>query len=117
MKDLINIFLMTVVALGAAMLQAGATGWGYAVISIAVVYWVKPVLDLLHKNYWVGLVFWGAVALFAWQGALVGGLIYGFLVAPKDVADGDVATEKSSIRLVSNGYDIHTGERVGSVFW
>ena len=66
MKDLINIFLMAVVVLGTAMLQA--TGWGYAVIAIAVVYWVKTVLDLLHKNYWVGLAFWGLVALFTWQG-------------------------------------------------
>lgn len=115
MKDLINIFLMTVVVLGTAMLQA--TDWGYAVIAIAVVYWVKPVLDLLHKNYWVGLAFWGLVALFAWQGALVGGLFYGLLAAPKDQADGNVARKKSSIRLVSNGHDIHTGERVGSVFW
>ena len=56
MKDLINIFLMTVVVLGWAMLEV--TGCGYAVLAIPVVYWLKPVLDLLHKNYWVGLAFW-----------------------------------------------------------
>ena len=60
MKDLINIFLMTVVVLGWAMLEV--TGCGYAVLAIPVVYWLKPVLDLLHKNYWVGLAFWGLVA-------------------------------------------------------
>lgn len=63
MKDLINIFLMAVVVLGWALLEV--TGWGYAVLAIPVVYWLKPVLDLLHKNYWVGLAFWGA-----------GGLVY-----------------------------------------
>lgn len=57
MKDLINIFFMAVVVLGWAMLEV--TGWGYAVLAIPVVYWLKPVLDLLHKNYWVGLAFWG----------------------------------------------------------
>lgn len=67
MKDLINIFLMAVGVLGTAM---PATGWGYAVIAIAVVYWVKTVLDLLHKNYWVGLAFWGLVALFTCKGPL-----------------------------------------------
>ena len=117
MKDLINIFLMAVVALGTAMLQA--TGWGYAVIAIAVVYWVKTVLDLLHKNYWVGLAFWGLVALFTWQGALVGGRFYGLLAAPKDQTEGNAARKKkkSSIRLVSDGCDVQTGEHVGSVFW
>lgn len=56
MKDLINIFLMAVVVLGWAMLEV--TGWCYAVLAIPVVYWLKPVLDLLHKNYWVCLAFW-----------------------------------------------------------
>ena len=117
MKDLINIFLMAVVVLGTAMLQA--TGWGYAVIAIAVVYWVITVLDLLHKNYWVGFAFWGLVALFTWQGALVGGLFYGLLAAPKDQTEGNAARKKkkSSIRLVSDDCDVQTGEHVGSVFW
>ncbi|AKJ36883.1 hypothetical protein GL272_20015 [Aeromonas veronii] len=117
MKDLINIFMMTLVVIGAAMLQT--TNFGYAVLAVAVVYWFKPALDLLHKNYWVGLVFWGGVALFAWPGALVGGLFYGLLATPNGQTEskGNVTRSKRSIRLVSNGYDIETGERVGSVFW
>lgn len=115
MKDLINIFLMAVVVLGVAMLQV--TGWGYAVIAISVVYWVKPVLDLIHKHSGVGMAFWGLVAVFAWQGALVGGLFYGLLVAPKDQAAGNAGSKKSSIRLVCDGCDVETGEHVGSVFW
>ncbi|MGL5289832.1 MAG: hypothetical protein ACRC9N_10210 [Aeromonas sp.] len=92
MKDLINIFLMAVIVLGWALLEV--TGWGYAVLAIPVVYWLKPVLDLLHKNYWVGLAFWGPVALFTWQGALIGGMLYGLLAAPKNEATGNVVRKK-----------------------
>ncbi|WP_323912521.1 hypothetical protein [Aeromonas veronii] len=115
MKDLTNIFLMAVVVLGWAMLEV--TGWCYAVLAIPVVYWLKPVLDLLHNNYWVSLAFWGLVALFAWQGSLIGGMFYGLLAAPKNEGAGNVVRKKSSIRLVSNGYDIQTGGYVGSPFW
>ena len=63
------------------------------------------------------LAIWGLMALFTWQGALIGGMFYGLLAAPKNEATGNVARKKSPIRLVSNGYDIQTGEYVGSPFW
>ncbi|MGY3862755.1 hypothetical protein ACW5WN_14305 [Aeromonas lacus] len=82
MKDLINIFLMAVVVLGWAILEI--TDWGYAVLAIPVVYWLKSLLDLLHKYLRLSLAFWVLVVIFSWQGALVGWLYYGFLITPKD---------------------------------
>ena len=117
MKDLINIFLMAVVALGTAMLQA--TGWGYAVIAIAVVYWVKTVLDLLHKNYWVGLAFWGWWLYSLGKGPLWRAVLW-FYSPHQKTRLREMQPEKkkkSSIRLVSDGCDVQTGEHVGSVFW
>ena len=115
MKDLINIFLMAVVVLGWAMLEV--TEWGYAVLAIPVVYWLKPMLDLLQKYSRLNLTFWFLVAVFSWQGALVGGLFYGVLITPKDAYASNAGRKKSTIRLVLDGRDIETGEYVGSSFW
>ncbi|MGX5836935.1 hypothetical protein ACWIJ6_22885 [Aeromonas piscicola] len=111
MKDLINIFLMAIVVLGWAMLEV--TGWGYAVLAIPVVYWLKPILDQLHKYSRLKLAFWLLVAVFAWQGALVGWLFYGVLITPKD----NTYSKKRTMRLVVDGRDVQTGENVGSSFW
>ncbi len=72
MKDLINIFFMAVVVLGWAMLEV--TGWGYAVLAIPVVYWLKPMLDLLRKYSRLNLTFWFLVAVFSCSWAYVDGL-------------------------------------------
>lgn len=114
-KDLINIFLMAIVVLGLAMLEV--TGWGYAVLAIPVVYWLKPILDLLHKYSRLNLAFWLLVAVFAWQGALVGWLLYGVLITPKDAYTSNADRKKHKIRLVLDDHDIETGEYVGSSFW
>ena len=115
MKDLINIFFMAVVVLGWVMLEV--TDWGYAVLAIPVVYWLKPMLDLLHKYSRLNLTFWLLVAVFSWQGALVGWLFYGVLITPKDAYANNAGRKNSKIRLILDGRDVETGENVDSPFW
>ncbi|WP_421218853.1 hypothetical protein [Aeromonas jandaei] len=115
MKDSINIFLMAVVVLGWAILEI--TDWGYAVLAIPVVYWLKPLLDLLHKYFILSLTFWILVAVFSWQAALVGWLYYRFLITPKDTYANDSSRKKRKIRLILDGRDVETGENVNSPFW
>ncbi|MGE6113354.1 hypothetical protein ACLHZ0_16395, partial [Aeromonas salmonicida] len=98
-------------------IQAASIWATTPVLAIPVVYWLKPILDLLHKYSRLNLAFWLLVAVFAWQGALVGWLLYGVLITPKDAYTSNADRKKHKIRLVLDDHDIETGEYVGSSFW
>ncbi|ETS31961.1 hypothetical protein PTE_01717 [Photorhabdus khanii NC19] len=110
MKHVLNIALMAIVVLGLAMLEA--TNWGYAVLAIPAVVWIKPVLNLLHKQPVLAIVFWVLVAVFAWQAALAGILFYGVLATPKAQAPAKTNGKKSrkANLMGTYSYDYQTGE-------
>ena len=93
MKDLINIFLMTVVVLGWAMLEV--TGCGYAVLAIPVVYWLKPMLDLLRKYSRLNLTFWFLLLFFLGKVLLLAGYSMVCSLPPKMLMQAMQAEKKA----------------------
>ncbi|EHY9845523.1 hypothetical protein [Vibrio splendidus] len=71
MRHVLNLVALAVILLGVAMIETNDNQWGLAVISVAVVFWLMPLLRLVHKNAVVVVVFWSGVAYFSWQVAVV----------------------------------------------
>jgi uncharacterized membrane protein len=71
MRHVLNLVALAVILLGVAMIETNDNQWGLAVISVAVVFWLMPLLRLVHKNAVVMVVFWSGVAYFSWQVAVV----------------------------------------------
>lgn len=71
MRHVLNLVALAVILLGVAMIETNGNQWGLAVISVAVVFWLMPLLRLVHKNAVVAVVFWSGVAYFSWQVAVV----------------------------------------------
>ncbi|WP_347364495.1 permease [Vibrio vulnificus] len=71
MKHVLNLVALAVILLGVAILEINDNQWGIAVISVSVVFWLMPLLRLVHKNAVVMVVFWSGVAYFSWQVAVV----------------------------------------------
>ena len=110
MKDLINIFLMAVVV---PWYRDAASDWLGLRCD-------RDCSGLLGKNragpapqeLLGGFGFLGLVALFTWQGALVGGLFYGLLAAPKDQTEGNAARKRK--RALSGLFPMAVTCRQGS---
>ena len=69
MRHVLNLVALAVILLGVVMIKTNNNQWGLAVISVAVVFWLMPLLRLVHKNAVV--VFCSGVAYFSWLVAVV----------------------------------------------
>lgn len=74
MKHVINVFGLFLLLLGFVM--AADTAWGWALMSVPIVYWAMSFLMLVHKSHLAALVFWGGVAYIQWQVALVAFVVF-----------------------------------------
>ncbi|MDF5164311.1 hypothetical protein P3623_24440, partial [Vibrio parahaemolyticus] len=68
MKHVINVFGLFLLLLGFVM--AADTAWGWALMSVPVMYWILGFMLLVHKSPFAAIVFWSAVAYIQWQVAL-----------------------------------------------
>ncbi|OXD00637.1 hypothetical protein CA161_19765 [Vibrio parahaemolyticus] len=69
MKHVINVFGLFLLLLGFVM--AADTAWGWALMSVPIVYWAMSFLVLVHRSYFAAIVFWAALAYMNWQIAVV----------------------------------------------
>ncbi|EHK6026225.1 hypothetical protein IO699_002333 [Vibrio parahaemolyticus] len=96
MRHVLNLVALAVILLGVAMIETNGNQWGLAVISVAVVFWLMPLLRLVHKNAVIMVVFWSGVAYFSWQVAVVALLAFFAFTAVFLVVSGDVKLEAPS---------------------
>ncbi|MEZ6813165.1 hypothetical protein ABVN74_01600 [Escherichia coli] len=75
MKHVVNILLLGMVLLGIAMMADTPWGLGVALAPFGV--WGARFLFLVHKSLWAAVIFWGGIAYFQWQVALVVGALFG----------------------------------------
>uniref|UniRef100_UPI0036D960F1 permease n=1 Tax=Photorhabdus sp. RM322S TaxID=3342825 RepID=UPI0036D960F1 len=75
MKHVVNILLLGMVLLGIAMMADTPWGLGVALAPFAV--WGTRFMFLIHRSLWAAVVFWGGVAYFQWQVALMVGALFG----------------------------------------
>ena len=75
MKHVVNILLLGMVLLGIAMMADTPWGLGVALAPFAV--WGARFLFLVHRSLWAAVIFWGGIAYFQWQVALVVGALFG----------------------------------------
>ncbi|ATW32888.1 permease [Candidatus Hamiltonella defensa] len=75
MKNVINILLLGMVIFGIAMMADTPWGMGVALAPFAV--WGTRFLLLVHRSIWSSVIFWGGIAYFQWQVALVVGGLFG----------------------------------------
>lgn len=60
MKHVVNIFGLFLLLLGFAM--ATVTAWGWALMSVPIVYWAMSFIVLVHRSHFSAIVFWAAIA-------------------------------------------------------
>lgn len=75
MKHVVNILLLGMVLLGIAMMADTPWGLGMALAPFGV--WGARFLFLVHRSLWAAVIFWGGIAYFQWQVALVVGALFG----------------------------------------
>ncbi|MCL1088656.1 permease [Shewanella profunda] len=75
MKYVVNILLLGMVLLGIAMMTDTPWGLGVALAPFAV--WGARFLFLVHRSLWAAVIFWGGIAYFQWQVALLVGALFG----------------------------------------
>ncbi|HIF9208501.1 TPA: permease [Photobacterium damselae] len=69
MKHVINVLGLFLLLLGFVM--AADTAWGWALMSVPIVYWAMSFLVLVHRSHFAAIVFWAALAYMNWQIAVV----------------------------------------------
>ncbi|MCV3265090.1 hypothetical protein OGZ01_31440 (plasmid) [Vibrio harveyi] len=88
MKHVINIIGLFLLLLGFVM--AADTAWGWALMSVPVMYWTLGFVLLVHKSPFAAIVFWSAVAYIQWQVALVAMMAFILFVGMRAVYSGGV---------------------------
>ncbi len=74
MKHVVNVFGLFLLLLGFAM--ATDTAWGWALMSVPIVYWAMSFIVLVHKSHFSAIVFWTAIAYMNWQIAVISISVY-----------------------------------------
>lgn len=69
MRSIVNICLLCLFLFG--LMLATDTPWGFAIAAIPWLVWGGAVLNIIHKNIWLGLLFWCVVSFLAWQVTVV----------------------------------------------
>lgn len=88
MKHVINVFGLFLLLLGFVM--AADTAWGWALMSVPVMYWILGFMLLVHKSPFAAIVFWSAVAYIQWQVALAAMMAFILFVGMRAVYSGGV---------------------------
>ncbi|EHY9845497.1 MULTISPECIES: hypothetical protein [Vibrio] len=88
MKHVINIIGLFLLLLGFVM--AADTVWGWALMSVPVMYWTLGFVLLVHKSPFAAIVFWSAVAYIQWEVALIAMMAFILFVGMRAVYSGGV---------------------------
>ncbi|MCV5334743.1 permease, partial [Escherichia coli] len=70
--------------------MAADTAWGWALMSVPVMYWTLGFVLLVHKSPFAAIVFWSAVAYIQCQVALVAMMAFILFVGMRAVYSGGV---------------------------